>query len=88
MHILWKYITDSSLKMPFVGIFVEHTLCSMYWNQNKFCKPEQREDNLKSSQGQNEFRYELTFWFISIENSGKQKCKSTLRVEIKKYCDV
>ena len=27
-----------------VGIFVKHTLCSLYWNQNKFCKPEQRED--------------------------------------------
>ena len=26
--------------------------------------------------------YELMFWFISKENSGKQKSKSTLRVEI------
>ena len=25
-----KYITDSSLKMPCVGIFVKHTLCSLY----------------------------------------------------------
>ena len=24
--------------------------------------------------------YELTFWFISIENGGKQKSKTTLRV--------
>ena len=30
--------------MPYVGIFVKHTLCSLYWNQNKFCPPEQRED--------------------------------------------
>ena len=45
MHIFWKYIPDSSLKMPHVGIFVNHTLCSLYWNQNKFCEPEQREDN-------------------------------------------
>ena len=45
MHIFWKYIDESSLKMRYVGIFVKHTLCSMYWNQKKFCKPEQREDN-------------------------------------------
>ena len=31
--------------MPYVGIFVKHTLCSLYRNQEKFCKPEQREDN-------------------------------------------
>ena len=45
MHISWKYFTDSSLKMPCVGIFVKHTVRSLYWNQNKFCKPEQMEDN-------------------------------------------
>ena len=45
MHIFWKYITDSSLKMPYVGIFVKHTLCSLHWNQKKYCKPEQKEDN-------------------------------------------
>ena len=82
-HIFWKYITDSSLKMSYVGIFVNHTLCSLYWNQNEFCKPEQREDKLfKTFHGQNEFSYELTFWFISIDNSGKQKSKNTMRVEI------
>ena len=42
---------------------------------------------LKSSHGQNEFSYELTFWFISIINSGQQKSKSTLRVEITQFCD-
>ena len=77
MHIFWKYITDSSLKMPCVGIFVKYTLCALYWNQNKFCKSEQREDNSYSK-----LRYELTFWFILIKNSGKQKSKNTLRVEI------
>ena len=45
MHIFWKYINDSSLKIPYVCIFVKHTLCSLYWNQKKFCKPEQRDDN-------------------------------------------
>ena len=73
MHIFWKYITDSSLKMPCVGIFVKHTLCSLYWNQNTFCKPEQREDNSYLVTGQSKFSYELTFWLILIKNSGKQK---------------
>ena len=34
-----------------------------------------------------EFSYELTFWFISIKNSGKQKSKNTLRVELNQFCD-
>ena len=34
--------------------------------------------------GQNEFSIEVTF---SIENSGKQKSKNTLRVEINHFCD-
>ena len=76
MHIFWKYITDSSLKMPYVGIFVKYTLCALYWNQNKFCKPEQRDDNSYNlTMGQSTFSYELTFWFILIKNSGKQKSK-------------
>ena len=29
MHLFWKYITDSNLKMSCVGIFVKHTLCSL-----------------------------------------------------------
>ena len=37
--------------------------------------------------GQRKFSYELTFWFISIENSGNQKNKYTLRVEINQCCD-
>ena len=45
MHIFCKYINDSSLKMLYVGIFVKHTLCSLYWNQKKICKLEQREDS-------------------------------------------
>ena len=84
MHVFWKYITDSSLKMTWVGIFVKHTLCSLYWNQKKFCKPEQREDTSYNLQiGQSKFSYELTFRFISIESGGKQKGKTTLRVVIK-----
>ena len=37
--------------------------------------------------GQSKFTYELTFWFISIENGGKQKSKNTLRVEMNQFCD-
>ena len=37
--------------------------------------------------GRYEFSNELTFWFISIENSGKQAGKNTLRVEINQFCD-
>ena len=62
--------------MTCVGIFVKHTLCSLYWNQTKLCKPEQREDNFYNlPMGQSKFSYELMFWFISIENGGKQKSK-------------
>ena len=44
--------------------------------QKKFRKPEQREDNSYNlPMGQSKFRYQLTFWFISIENGGKQKSK-------------
>ena len=36
--------------------------------------------------GQSNFSYELTFWFISIENGGKQKSeKKNLRVEINNF---
>ena len=45
MDIFWKYIPNSSLKMPYVGIFVKATLCFLYWNQKKFCEPEKREDS-------------------------------------------
>ena len=45
MHIFWKILLGSSFKMPSVGICVKHTLYSLYWNQNKFCEPEQMEDN-------------------------------------------
>ena len=74
--------------MKGIGIFVKHTLCSLYLNQNKFCKPEQMEDNIYNlPMGQSKFSYELMFWFISIENGGKQKSKNTLRVEINQFCD-
>ena len=88
MHIFWKYITDKSLKMRCVGIFVKNTFCFLYWNQNKFCKPEQREDNSYNlPMGQSKFSCELMFCLVSIANGGKQKCKSTLIVEINKFCD-
>ena len=37
--------------------------------------------------GQSKLSYELTFWFVSIEDSGKQKSQNTLRVEINQFCD-
>ena len=65
--------------MTCVGIFVKHALCSLYRNQNTFCKPEKREDNSYNlPMGQSKFSYELMFLLNSIENGGKQKCKSTL----------
>ena len=30
LHIFWKYITDGSLKMPCVGIFVVHFIYTLY----------------------------------------------------------
>ena len=41
--------------------------------------------NINFPMGQSRFSYELTFWFISIENGGKQK--RTLRVEVNQFCD-
>ena len=62
MHIFWIDTTDSSLKIPCVGIFVKHSLCSLYWNQKIFFKHEQREDNSYNiPMGQSKFNYELTF---------------------------
>ena len=44
------------------------------FEQNKFCKPEQREDNsYYLPMGQSKFSYELKIWFVSTENGGKQK---------------
>ena len=37
--------------------------------------------------GQSKFSDGLTFWFISIENDGKQNSNNTLRVEINQFCD-
>ena len=54
----------------------------------EICKPDQREDNsYKIPMGQSKFSYDLTFWFISIENGGKQKSKNTLKVIINKLCE-
>ena len=54
----------------------------------QICKPEQKEDNSYDlTMGQSKFRYELTFRFILIKNSGKQRSKNTWRVEINQFCD-
>ena len=37
--------------------------------------------------GQSKFSYELTFWFISIENGANLKSENTLTVEINQFCD-
>ena len=59
------------------------------WKPEKFCKPEQREDNSYTlPMKQSKFNYELTFLLISAENSGKQKVKNILRVDINQFCDV
>ena len=51
-------------------------------------KSEQREDNSYNiHMGQSKLSYELRFWFISIENGGKQNRKNTLRIEINQFCD-
>ena len=63
-----------------------YALCNC--NQKTVCKTEQREDNSYNvSMGQSKLSFKLTFWFISIENGGKQKSKNTLRVEINQFCD-
>ena len=60
----------------------KHTVYSLYWNQKKFCKSEQREDNSYNLPiGQSKLAM-LTFWFISIVNDGKQKSEISLRVKI------
>ena len=54
-----------------------------------FWKPEQTEDNSYNlPMGQSKFSFELTFWFVSIENGGKQKSKNCLRVAINQFCDL
>ena len=73
--------------MPCVGI-LSSTLYALCIETKKNCKPEQREDNSYNlHKGQRRFSYELMFWFITIENGGKQKSKNTLRVEINQFCN-
>ena len=68
--------------MPLAGYFCQAHFMLFVLKPKKFCNPEQREDNSYSlHMGQSKFSYELTFWFISIENGGKQKSKNTLRVK-------
>ena len=62
--------------MRCIDICVKHTVCVLYLNQKKLYKPEQSGDNSNSClMGQSKFCYEIAFWFISIENGGKQKVK-------------
>ena len=87
MHIFWKYITNSSLKMLSL-VFLSSTLYAFciktkmfFVNQNKgkitlIIFPRDRVSI-----------YELTIWFISFENGWKQKSKNTLTVEINQFCD-
>ena len=76
MLIFWKYITDSILKMTCIGIFVKHTLCSLYWNQHKVCKPEQREDNSYNLlMGQSKFSYELMYGSIQLKTVANKQVK-------------
>ena len=74
--------------MPCIGILSStlYALCietkMNFVNQNK---GKITRNNLPM--GQSKFSYELTFWFILIENGGKQKSKNTLGVEINQFCD-
>ena len=73
--------------MPYVG-FLSSTLYALcIETKRNFVNQNKGKITLKSSQGQNEFCYELTFWSITIEKSGKEKSKNTLRVEINQFCD-
>ena len=69
-------------------VILSSTLYALCIETKKSCKLEQREDNSYDlAMGQSKFSYELTFWFILIKNSGKQKSKNTLRVETNQFCD-
>ena len=60
-----------------VGIYLSTFYVLGIETKNKFCKPEQGEDNSYNlSTGQSKFCFKLTFRFISIENHGKQKSKT------------
>ena len=49
---------------------------------------ETKRNIVNQNKGKSEFSCELTFWFISIENGGKQKSKNILRVEINQFFDL
>ena len=88
MHISWNYITDSSLKMPYIGIFVKHALCLLYWNQKRFCKPEQREDNSKNlPMGRMSLAISWRSDSFQLKTVANKKSKNTSRVEINQICD-
>ena len=65
--------------MSWVGIIVKHTLSSTEVKRN-FVNQTKGKIVHNLPMGQRKFSYELTLWFISIENGGKQKSKNTLTV--------
>ena len=65
-----------------VGIFVKHAFSLCIKTNNNFVIQNKGENNSYNiHMGKNRFSYELTFWFISIENGAKQKRKNTLRLK-------
>ena len=69
-------------------VFLSSTLNALYIETKRiFVNQNKGKIALKIFPWKNGFFYEWTFWFISFENSGKQKSKNTLRVEINQFCD-
>ena len=71
--------------MPGVGI-LSSTLYALCIETEIFFVQQNR-GTINLPMGQNEFSYELTFRFIAIENSGEQKRKNTLGVEVNQFAD-
>ena len=69
-------------------VFLLSTLCALCMEtERNFVNQNKGKITYKIPMGQNDFSYELTVLFISIESSGKLKSKNTLRVEIDQLCD-
>ena len=72
--------------MPCVGIFVKYTLCSLYWNQKKFCKPEQKEDNFYNlSMGRVSLAMSWRSGSFQLKMVANKKVKNILREEINQF---
>ena len=77
---IWKvlsmvfYLSNQFTNPIMFDIILKNFLFSMLWHKIQKCKPEQTEDNSYNlPMGQSKFSCGLMFWFISIENGGKQK---------------